>query len=129
MFEVTEAEPIRNGAHLKSIFNEYRRQGLLTAIDDFGAGYAGLNMLTQFQPHVIKLDMELVRNIDSDPVRQAIASGVALVCECLGITIVAEGIESEAESAYLKGIDIYYQQGYLFARPGWEALPLRDFFQ
>lgn len=128
IFEVTEAEPIRNGAHLKAIFNEYRRQGLLTAIDDFGAGYAGLNMLTQFQPHVIKLDMELVRNIDSDPVRQAIASGVALVCERLGIAIIAEGIESEAESAYLSGIDIHYQQGYLFARPGWEALPLRESF-
>ena len=126
MFEVTEVEPLRNGAHLKSIFDEYRRQGLLTAIDDFGAGYAGLNMLTQFQPHVIKLDMELVRNIDSDPVRQAIASGVALVCERLGIKIIAEGIESEAESAYLCSIDIQYQQGYLFARPGWESLPLRD---
>ena len=129
IFEVTEAEPIRNGAHLKAIFNEYRSQGLLTAIDDFGAGYAALNMLTQFQPHVIKSDMELVRNIDCDPVREAIASGVALVCERLGITVVAKGIESQAESAYLRGIDIYYQQGYLFARPGWETLPLRDCFQ
>ena len=86
-------------------------------------------MLTQFQPHVIKSDMELVRNIDCDPVREAIASGVALVCERLGITVVAKGIESQAESAYLRGIDIYYQQGYLFARPGWETLPLRDCFQ
>ena len=72
MFEVAEGEQVTSGAHLKSIFNEYRRQGLITAIDDFGAGYAGLNMLVQFQPHVLKIDMELIRNIDQDPVRQAI---------------------------------------------------------
>lgn len=77
MFEVTEGEQMSSAAHLKSIFDEYKRQGLITAIDDFGAGYAGLNMLAQFQPHVLKIDMELIRNIDQDPVRQAIVSGIA----------------------------------------------------
>lgn len=124
MFEVTEGEQVTNGPHLKSIFNEYRRQGLITAIDDFGAGYAGLNMLVQFQPHVLKLDMELIRNIDQDPVRQAIVCGIALVCQRLSIDIVAEGIETVAESAYLRSTGIRYQQGYLFAKPGWETLPL-----
>ena len=124
MFEVTENEPLNHGEHLKAIFNEYRRQGLITAIDDFGAGYAGLNMLARFQPHVLKIDMELIRNIDQDPVRQAIAGGIELVCERLGIDIIAEGIETEAESQYLQSLGIRYQQGYLFARPGWELLPL-----
>jgi len=124
MFEVTENEPLNHGEHLKAIFNEYRRQGLITAIDDFGAGYAGLNMLTRFQPHVLKIDMELIRNIDQDPVRQAIAGGIELVCKRLGIVIIAEGIETEAESQYLQSLGIRYQQGYLFARPGWESLPL-----
>ncbi|CAN7318429.1 EAL domain-containing protein [Acidovorax delafieldii] len=124
MFEVTEGEQVSNGAHLKSIFNEYRRQGLITAIDDFGAGYAGLNMLVQFQPHVLKIDMELIRNIDRDPVRQAIVCGIALVCQRLSIDIVAEGIETSAESAYLSSVGVRYQQGYLFAKPGWESLPL-----
>ena len=124
MFEVTEGEQVTNGVHLKSIFNEYRRQGLITAIDDFGAGYAGLNMLAQFQPHVLKIDMELIRNIHEDPVRQAIVCGIALVCQRLSIDIVAEGIETMAESAYLRSVGIRYQQGYLFARPGWESLPL-----
>lgn len=123
MFEVTEGEQVTNGAHLKSIFNEYRRQGLITAIDDFGAGYAGLNMLAQFQPHVLKIDMELIRNIDQDPVRQAIVCGIALVCQRLSIDIVAEGIETVAESAYLRSTGIRYQQGYLFVKPGWETLP------
>lgn len=124
MFEVTEGEQVTHGAHLRSIFNEYRRQGLITAIDDFGSGYAGLNMLVQFQPHVMKIDMELIRNIDADPVRQAIVAGIVLVCERLGIDIVAEGIETEAESAHLHWMGIYLQQGYYFARPGWESLPL-----
>ena len=79
MFEVTEGEQVTSGAHLKSIFNEYRRQGLIAAIDDFGAGYAGLNMLVQFQPHVLKIDMELIRKIDQDPVLQAIVCGTVLV--------------------------------------------------
>ncbi|RZJ15357.1 MAG: EAL domain-containing protein [Acidovorax sp.] len=124
MFEVTEGEQLRNGAHLKSIFNEYRRRGLITAIDDFGAGYAGLNMLAQFQPHVLKIDMELIRNLNDDPVRQAIVAGIALVCQKLSIDIVAEGVETSAESAYLRSMGIQYQQGYLFAKPGWETLPL-----
>jgi EAL domain-containing protein (putative c-di-GMP-specific phosphodiesterase class I) len=124
MFEVTEGEPLSNGDHLKAIFNEYRRQGLITAIDDFGAGYAGLNMLVRFQPHVLKLDMELIRNIDQDPVRQAIVCGIALVCSRLQIDMVAEGIETAEESRYLRSVGIRYQQGYWFARPGWESLPL-----
>jgi EAL domain-containing protein (putative c-di-GMP-specific phosphodiesterase class I) len=81
-------------------------------------------MLTRFQPHVLKIDMELIRNIDQDPVRQAIAGGIELVCKRLGIVIIAEGIETEAESQYLQSLGIRYQQGYLFARPGWESLPL-----
>lgn len=124
MFEVTEGEPLRNGAHLKSIFDEYRRQGLITAIDDFGAGYAGLTMLAQFQPHVLKIDMDLIRDLHNDPVRQAIVAGIALVCHKLSIDIVAEGVESAAESAYLHSVGVRYQQGYWFAQPGWESLPL-----
>lgn len=124
VFEVTEVEPLRDAKHLASIFAEYRRRGLLTAIDDFGAGYAGLNMLAQFQPHVIKIDMELVRGVDQNPVRQAIVEGIALVCKRLEIEVVAEGIETAEESAFLMSLGIHYQQGYWFAKPGFETLPL-----
>lgn len=124
IFEVTEGEKVRDSGHLKGIFEEYRRQGLLTAIDDFGAGYAGLNLLAQFQPHIIKLDMELTRNIDSDPVRSVIVEAVHHVCERLNIRIVAEGVETPAESETLQKIGIDWQQGYLFAKPSIESLPL-----
>ena len=56
--------------------------------------------------------------------RQAIVCGIALVCQRLSIDIVAEGIETSAESAYLSSVGVRYQQGYLFAKPGWESLPL-----
>lgn len=124
MFEVTEGEQVRDPAHLMSIFAEYRRQGLTTAIDDFGAGYAGLTLLARFQPHVIKLDMEFTRGIDTNPVLQAIVSGVMLVCRRLGIVVVAEGVETAEESACMASLGVRYHQGYYFARPTIGALPL-----
>jgi len=124
MFEVTEGERVHDTAHLVGIFNEYRRQGFTTAIDDFGAGYSGLNLLATFQPHVLKLDMELTRDIDIAPAKQAIVSGIALVAEKLNITLVGEGIEREGERDMLLELGVRYQQGYLYAKPAIGMLPL-----
>lgn len=124
MFEVTEGERVDDAEHLIGIFNDYRKRGFLTAIDDFGAGYAGLNLLARFQPQVLKLDMELTRGIDASAVRQAIVAGIALTAQRLGTTLVAEGVETEAERDTLYGFGIRYQQGYLFARPVVGALAL-----
>lgn len=66
IFEITESEQLVDKAHLKEIIEEYQRQKFMTAIDDFGAGYSGLNLLAEFQPDIIKLDMALVRGIDTD---------------------------------------------------------------
>ncbi|MES2858206.1 MAG: EAL domain-containing protein [Pseudomonadota bacterium] len=123
IFEITENEELVDKAHLKDIIREYRRQGFKTAIDDFGAGYAGLNLLAEFQPDIIKLDMALVRAIDSDPVRQAIVRGILGVCEALSIEVIAEGVETTAELTVLRGMGIGLFQGFLFAKPGFECLP------
>lgn len=117
MFEVTEGERVDDPDHLKSIFQEYERQGFTTAIDDFGSGYSGLNFLAMFQPQVLKIDMVLTRGIDSDPVRMAIVEGIVLVSNRLGITVVAEGIETPKERDTLLRMGIDLMQGYLFARP------------
>lgn len=117
MFEVTEGEQLDDPAHLVNIFEEYHRHGFTTAIDDFGAGYSGLNLLARFQPHVLKLDMELTRDIDSNVARQAIVAGVVLMAEKLDILIIAEGIETQAECDLLSDLGVRYMQGYLFARP------------
>ena len=122
MFEVTEVEQIDDPSHLKRIFDEYSKRGFTTAIDDFGAGYSGLNLLASFQPHIIKLDMALTRNIHSDVVRQAIVAGIIQVAVRLNIEVIAEGIESMDEREVLIGLGVRYMQGYLFAHPGFETL-------
>jgi EAL domain-containing protein (putative c-di-GMP-specific phosphodiesterase class I) len=123
LFEITEGEELVDKDHLKGIVLEYKRQKFRTAIDDFGAGYSGLNLLAEFQPDVIKLDMALLRGIDTDPVRQVIVEGIVGICRKLEIDVVAEGIETDAELQYLQGQGLYLFQGYLLARPAFEALP------
>ena len=124
MFEVTEGERVTDHDHLKSILTTYKDLGFVTAIDDFGAGYSGLNLLAEFQPNVIKLDMALTRNIHSDRVRRAIVFGILAVCRDLGITPIAEGIECREECVTLaeQGVELF--QGYYFAKPAFEALPV-----
>lgn len=122
VFEVTEGEQVRDEEHLKGIFREYKRQGFTTAIDDFGAGYSGLNLLAEFQPDLIKLDMALTRNVDADRVRRVIVSGVVMVCRELGIRVVAEGIETQAEADAMRDLGVDLIQGYLFGRPAFEQL-------
>lgn len=124
MFEVTEGERIHDPEHLRQIFAEYGRQGFSIAIDDFGAGYSGLNLLAEFPPHVLKLDMALTRGIDRDTVRQAIVAGIVLVAQRLGIRIIAEGIESAGERDALLDLGIHYMQGFFFSRPQTDRLCL-----
>lgn len=123
MFEVTEGEKVKDHDHLKNIFIEYKRQNFTTAIDDFGAGYAGLNLLADWQPDVIKLDMSLTRNIHNDKVRRSLVFGIIAVCRELSIKIIAEGIEcaEECQTLFAQGVHLF--QGYHFAHPGFECLP------
>ena len=121
MFETIEGEHISDGKWLAEVFREYQRIGFLTAIDDFGAGFAGLNLLAEFQPNIIKLDMELIRDIDKLPVKQAIARGVVQICAELGIRIIAEGVETVEEYRFLRHLDISLMQGFLFSKPLFEA--------
>ncbi len=123
IFEVNEAEPIGDRGHLRGIFAEYRRQGFKTAIDDFGAGYAGLALLADFEPDLIKLDMDLIRNVHQDKTRRAIIAGAVQTCRALGIGIIAEGIETDDEMTALRDLGVTLMQGYRFARPEIGALP------
>ena len=127
IIEVTEGEMIRNTIEFSEQINSYRAAGLRFAIDDFGAGYAGLNLLADFQPDIVKLDMQLVRDIDSRGPRQAIVRAVVRVCEDLGIDVIAEGVESPGEYRWLKRIGVNLFQGYLFGRPTFEALSTPTF--
>ncbi len=122
VFEVTEGERVTDGPWLAAILTEYQRCGFLTAIDDFGAGFAGLTLLADFQPDIVKLDMSLVRNVDSSRPRQAIARGILRMCEELAITVIAEGIETAGERDFFTHEGVNLMQGYLFARPRFEGV-------
>jgi EAL domain-containing protein (putative c-di-GMP-specific phosphodiesterase class I) len=122
LLEVTEGEIIHDASGFAEKMNQYRAKGLRVAIDDFGAGYAGLNLLADFQPDAVKLDMQLVRSIDSKGPRQAIARAIIQACDDLGIEVIAEGVETNAEYRWFKRIGVRLFQGYLFGRPAFEAL-------
>ena len=126
IFEVTESERIRDTQHVVRIIKDYQGRGFMTAIDDFGAGYAGLNLLAEFQPDIVKLDMALIRDIDKDKVRRSIMAGIIVTCRDLGCELLAEGVESAQEYQALRAMGITLFQGYAFAKPALEALPLVD---
>lgn len=124
IFEFTENEEMVDTSHVANVVETYRRMGFTTALDDFGAGHAGLSLLAKLQTDVIKLDMELVRGIDTSLPRRMIVEGLLAMFARMGITAVAEGIETIAEYEALRGMGVRFMQGYLFARPGFKTLPI-----
>ena len=121
IFEVTESDEIPDRAHLRNILDYYKQRGFRTAIDDFGEGYAGLNLLAEFIPDLVKLDMALVRSIDSDTNRRTIVKHLVRLCRDLGIDVIAEGVETIDERNALLDLGVALFQGYLFARPAFQS--------
>lgn len=117
MFEFTENEKISDSMHLQNIIASYKRMGFTTALDDFGAGFAGLGLLAQFQPDLIKIDMELVRGVATSPARRIIIKGIVDMAAALGVIVLAEGVETESELLTLRAAGIKLIQGYFFAKP------------
>jgi len=126
MFEFTEDEEVSDTVHLTNIITEYRKHGFTAAIDDFGAGHAGLGLLVDFQPDLIKIDMKLIRGIDTNRAGQAVVDGIVAIARQLDIVVLAEGIETAAEFEILRDAGIRLYQGYWFAEPAFEALPAVD---
>jgi EAL domain-containing protein (putative c-di-GMP-specific phosphodiesterase class I) len=123
MFEFTENERMPNPAHVQRIVEAYRKLGFWTALDDFGAGYAGLGLLARLQPDLIKIDMELLRDIHLSAAKRAIIAGIVGIARELDITVLAEGVENEQELTVLRAAGIALFQGYYFAKPALMALP------
>jgi EAL domain-containing protein (putative c-di-GMP-specific phosphodiesterase class I) len=127
IFEFTENEEVVDKDHLLNIVHDYRKRGFLTAIDDFGSGYSGINLLSKIDVDVVKLDRELIIDINEDPRRQRILRGIYTLLEPIVKRIVVEGIETEEELKCLYSMGYRNFQGYVFARPELEALPEVDF--
>lgn len=123
IFEFTENEKMVDPTHVENIIKTYRQMGFGTALDDFGSGHAGLNLLARFQTDLIKLDMDLIRDLDTSLPRRMIVEGVVRMCDALGVAVIAEGIETEGELEALKAMGVRYFQGFLLARPEYQRLP------
>jgi EAL domain-containing protein (putative c-di-GMP-specific phosphodiesterase class I) len=116
-FEIVEDERIRDTGHLLGIIAEYRRHGFKIALDDFSAGYSGLSLMAELRPDIIKLDRVLASNCDTDKYRLAIVASMVSLARDLGVKVVAEGVEREAEVAALRSVGVRFVRGFYFARP------------
>ncbi len=123
VLEVTEQSSVSSYNELVSAIARLRTIGVRLAVDDAGAGYASFSHILALQPEIIKLDINLTRNLDQDPVRFSLAEALASFAKRLGSHLVAEGVETQAELDALLRVDAYAVQGYLTARPGPLPLP------
>jgi EAL domain-containing protein (putative c-di-GMP-specific phosphodiesterase class I) len=117
VFEVTESEEIRDTGQLLDILAFYRRAGFRVALDDLGAGYSSLNLLTELRPDFVKLDMTLVQGVDKDPYKATIAAKLLELAASLGVSTIAEGVETQEQWRWLLANGADYVQGYYFAKP------------
>ena len=118
VLEITERAQLERIDGLPDRLAKLRSMGYRIAVDDIGAGYAGLTSFALLEPDVVKLDMALIRDIDSAPLRQRLVRAMATLCEELGIEMIAEGVETAAERDMVISLGGDRFQGYLYARPG-----------
>ncbi|MDR7279272.1 sensor domain-containing phosphodiesterase [Catenuloplanes atrovinosus] len=115
--ELTEQEKLDDLTEVRAALAPLRERGLRVAIDDVGAGYAGLNRVVQLRPDIIKLDIGLVRGIEEDEIRQALSRALISFAQGSGSKVIAEGVETPGELRILRGLGADYGQGWIFSRP------------
>jgi EAL domain-containing protein (putative c-di-GMP-specific phosphodiesterase class I) len=118
VLEITEETAIRNCKLFKDTIVYYKKRGYKIAIDDFGAGYGGLKMLSIIEPDFIKIDRHFISNIDKAAVKFNLVDSIASACHRLGIKVIAEGIEQGEELKVVMNMGIELLQGYYLAHPG-----------
>lgn len=126
VFEITEKNSVVDISSFKKIIDNYKDQGYRIAIDDTGSGYSGLKLITEIHPHFIKLDMNLIRDIDKDGLKYALIKTFYDFCLVTDIKLIAEGIETENELNALIEIGIDYGQGYLIQRPAEKLIEINN---
>ncbi len=124
IFEITERNAVNDMNSFKSTVNHYKEQTYKIAIDDAGAGYSGLNLISDIQPHFIKLDMNLIRHINSDSIKFALVKSMIELSHMANIHLIAEGIETIEEMETLINLGVHYGQGYFIQRPKEEMCPI-----
>ncbi len=118
VLEITERAAITDVENARALVMGLRKQGFRIAVDDLGAGYAGLSSFAVLEPEFVKLDMTLIRDVDTSTVKQKLVKTLASLCGDMGLHVVAEGVETRAERDAVVDLGCDLLQGYLFARPG-----------
>lgn len=116
-FEVVESEQVVDRAHLRDILQHYRDAGFLVALDDVGSGYAGLSMLGDLAPDIIKIDREMVQKAVTSRAHESICASLVSLAREGGQLALAEGIETREEWELVERLGVHLLQGYLFGRP------------
>ncbi|MFB0919737.1 MAG: bifunctional diguanylate cyclase/phosphodiesterase [Oscillospiraceae bacterium] len=124
VFEITEKGVVSNIEDFIGTIDHYKNQNYKIAVDDAGAGYSGLNMITDIHPHFIKLDMNLIRGIDRDTTKQSLIKSFTEFASLTNTYLVAEGIETRDELMKLIEIGVHYGQGFFLQRPGSNIVPI-----
>jgi diguanylate cyclase (GGDEF)-like protein len=119
VLEITERHSIRDFALFHRTLKHYREQGFKIAVDDVGTGYSGLWSIAELKPDFLKVDMSLVRGIDTDPVKRALLETFVTFSENIGCRIIAEGIEDEKELGALMRMGVHMGQGYFLRKPSY----------
>ncbi|WP_169794096.1 EAL domain-containing protein [Alicyclobacillus acidiphilus] len=117
VFEITEHRAIDDYPAFLQLVDHYRDQGYQIAIDDLGSGYSGLVTLVQVKPEFVKIDTELIRDIDQNPTKQDIVRAICDIARGFSGTVIAEGIETIEEQSCAQSCGVQYGQGYLLGRP------------
>lgn len=115
--ELTEGVVMENAASTITIFRELKMMGIQLAVDDFGTGYSSLSYLRQFPIDVLKIDQSFVRQISGNPTDAAIITAIIDMGKSLNYRVIAEGIETPKQLAFLQSRHCPEGQGYLFSRP------------
>jgi EAL domain-containing protein (putative c-di-GMP-specific phosphodiesterase class I)/ActR/RegA family two-component response regulator len=118
VLEITERDSLDGVLNVKSRLQQLRDLGYRLAIDDLGAGYAGLTSFANITPEVVKLDMSLIRGVDREATKQKLIRSLATVCKEMGMLVISEGVEIIEERDMLVELGCDMFQGYLFAKPG-----------
>jgi len=126
IFEITERDVITDILGFISTIDHYKSQGYNIAIDDAGAGYSGLNLISDVNPNYIKLDIQLIRSVDKDNLKFALVKGMVEFSKVSNIPLIAEGIETYGEIETLVKLGVQYGQGYFIQKPDAEVLEIRQ---
>jgi diguanylate cyclase (GGDEF)-like protein len=122
--EITETVPLSAGRTESANLQALRQMGVRIAIDDFGAGHASLEYLRKFKFDILKLDRSLVANIETNRVDMLLVGAICRIARVIGLSVVAEGVETEEQRAALIGLGCTHMQGFLLGRPAPLAKPV-----